>query len=86
MVNVRILGVVNVLLANDSQSVGGPLNILPLTLYHVTPKFHFGTLFGPDEVLKIHLAPFLDQLSVSEQKIFTGTVPLKVYYLPLRSL
>ena len=33
-------------------------------------------LFGSKEVLEMHLAPFLDKLSVLEQKkTFTGTVP-----------
>ena len=31
--------------------------------------FVFGALFGPNEVLEMYLAPFLDKLSVLEQKI-----------------
>ena len=33
-----------------------------------TPKFRFGALFGPNKELETHPAPFLDQLSVLEQK------------------
>ena len=32
------------------------------------PNFVFGALFGPDEVLETHLAPFLNQITVLEQK------------------
>ena len=38
------------------------------SLKHFTPKFHFGALFGPNKVLEMHIAPFLDQQSVLEQQ------------------
>ena len=36
------------------------------------PKLVFGSLFGPNEWLILHLALFLDQLSVLEQKQVKG--------------
>ena len=48
--------------------MGGPLNIVPLTLKHLTPKFLFWGPFRPKQGAKKHLAPFLDQLSVLENQ------------------
>ena len=41
----------------------GPLTILPQI-------FVFGAFFGPNKVLGMHLAPFLDEPSALEQKKF----------------
>ena len=46
--------------------VGRPSHISPLTLNHV--KYRLGGTFHPNEVLGMHLAPFLDQQSVLEQQ------------------
>ena len=54
---------------------GGPLNIVPLTLKHLTPKFLFWGPFRPKRGAKKHLAPFLDPLSVLEKKLLRRTVP-----------
>ena len=42
----------------------------PITIFG--PKFCSGALFGPNEVLETHLAPFLNQISALEQKKFAG--------------
>ena len=41
---------------------GAYLIFLILNAYHFTPTFRFWVLFGPNEVLEMDLAPFLDQL------------------------
>ena len=46
----------------------GPLTILP-------QNFVLGALFGPNEVLEMHITPFQDQQSALEQKN-SGLVPL----------
>ena len=42
------------------------------SLNHFTQKFRFEALFGRNDVLEIHVAPHLDQLSVLVQKKIVG--------------
>ena len=52
--------------------VGGsaaPRGRVPELFY---PKILFWALFSPNEVLEMHLAPFLNQLSAFKQNKFAG--------------